>query len=80
MKAYDFDDKEMKAGEQFEKATNLTIALKDFQKPVSDIDLELRGVKDDLKIFNKRMDDLFNHTQYSYNKAIEAQNWQNRLG
>lgn len=80
IKVYNLTGRELDASKQLSKAIDLLRSLHDFKKPVDGVDNEFNDLKKRLKQFNDNIDDLYNHTQYSSNKAAEANNFITRNG
>lgn len=45
----------------------------DFRLPLADVDADLKSLDEKLGNFQIRLDDLYNNTQYSLDKTIEAE-------
>lgn len=73
IKKYNLTGRAVSAEKENEKVDQLLQNVTDFKIPVDDLTSEVDGLKDDLKGFNDKLDDLYNQTQYSLNKAQEAQ-------
>lgn len=80
IKLYDFEDNENAANSELEKVKELLDDIHEMKLPVTDVDDELSTSKANLKDFQRRIDDLYNHTQYSLNKAQEAEDLLSKNG
>lgn len=74
IKAHNLTGREDKANKQLEKVEELLKNVTDYKLPVQNLQKEVDNLKNNLKDFNSKLDDLFNHTQYSLNTAKEAEN------
>lgn len=74
IKIYNLTGRDVEAGSQLVKAKDLFNVVGNFTRPVDTIVDDFAALKKDMKTFNDKMDDLFNHTQYALNKANEAEN------
>lgn len=73
MKIYNLTNRNDMAHRERDKVTKLLNDIRNFSIPVQNVDQELNKLRSNLTDFQNRIDDLFNHTQYSLNKAIEAE-------
>lgn len=55
------------------KVQELLDNVTEFRVPVEDVDGELKDLNEKLTNFQIRLDDLYNNTQYSLQKTIEAE-------
>lgn len=74
IKSHDLSGREEKANKQLEKVEELLKNVTNYKMPVQNLQKEVDGLKKNLKNFNDKLDDLYNHTQYSLNTAKEAEN------
>ncbi|KAB0790802.1 hypothetical protein PPYR_15312 [Photinus pyralis] len=75
IKAFDLKEKESGASAVLTKANELISNLREFKKPADKTSQEFNSSKSNLNQFAKNLDDLYNQTQYSLNKAQEAEKW-----
>lgn len=80
IKRYNFTEREIEATRELRKVNELLKNVTDIKQPVDRQQQEVEYVKNNLTEFNDRLDDLFNHTQYSLNVAHEAQNIMEKSG
>lgn len=73
MKIYNLTNRNEMANKERDKVTKLLNDIRNFSAPVQNVDQELNKLRSNLTDFQNRIDDLFNHTQYSLNKAMEAE-------
>lgn len=73
IKIFNLNSREDAAKSELDKVNQLFDDIEEMKLPVSDVDGELNNLKNNLTDFQRRIDDLYNHTQYSLNKAIEAE-------
>lgn len=74
IKSHDLTGREEKANKQLVKVEELLKNVTNYKMPVQNLQKEVDGLKKNLKDFNDKLDDLYNHTQYSLNTAKEAEN------
>lgn len=80
IKEYDITQREVNAEDQLEKATKLFQNVSDFKLPGDDLTRKTDLVEESLKNFTAKLDDLYNNTQYSLNKATEAEGLLRKTG
>lgn len=73
MKIYNLTNRNDMANKERDKVTKLLNDIRNFTVPVKNVDQQLNKLRSNLTDFQNRIDDLFNHTQYSLNKAMEAE-------
>ncbi|KAK9871506.1 hypothetical protein WA026_012877 [Henosepilachna vigintioctopunctata] len=78
--AFDLTAKEENANKQLEKATELLHNISSFKLPGDNLKDRSATVQESLKNFTKKLDDLYNNTQYSLNKANEAEQLLKKTG
>ncbi|CAG9821860.1 unnamed protein product [Phaedon cochleariae] len=74
MKSYDLTQREAKANNATSRVEEILRNVTEYKVPVENLQSEVEKVENDLKDFNKKLDDLYNHTQFSLNMAKEAEN------
>ncbi|XP_030765960.1 laminin subunit alpha [Sitophilus oryzae] len=74
MKIYNLTGREQEANKQLEKVNELLNNVTQYKIPVENLEKEVEAIKGNIKGFNDKLDDLYNHTQYSLNTAKEAEN------
>lgn len=80
IKDYNFTDKEVDGTKQLNKVNELLNNLTRIKEPVDSQVTRVENLKNDLKNFTDKLDDLFNQTQYSRNVAHEAKNTMEKSG
>lgn len=80
MKIYNLTERDQDADKQLDTVNELLQSVKEYKVPVDDLEAEVKGIKDGIKEFNDKLDDLYNHTQYSLNTANDASKIINRSG
>ncbi|XP_060535680.1 laminin subunit alpha [Cylas formicarius] len=80
IKQYNLTEQETNTNKQLGKVKELLKNVTEYQIPVDDLQKQVEEIKGDIKEFNEKLDDLYNHTQYSLNMAGEAQNIFSRNG
>jgi laminin alpha 3/5 len=73
IKQYNLTGRENAANSEMEKVTLLLTNVTNFKIPVDYLEERTETLKNNVKNFNDKLDDLYNQTQYSLNKANEAQ-------
>ncbi|XP_018320894.1 laminin subunit alpha [Agrilus planipennis] len=61
------------ADKQYLKADNLLEKLRNLKKPVDNIDDKAKMFKTNLTTINNKLDDLANHTQFTFNTVLEVE-------
>ncbi|KAL1517260.1 hypothetical protein ABEB36_001047 [Hypothenemus hampei] len=72
IKIYNLTQREQDAIKQLEKVEQLLDNVKEYKIPVENLETEVSAIKDGIKEFNEKLDDLYNHTQYSLSTAEDA--------
>lgn len=73
IKRYNLTGREEIAENELDKVSMLLTNVTNFKIPVDYLEEKTDKVKENLRNFNDKLDDLYNQTQYSLNKANEAQ-------
>lgn len=74
MKIYNLTGRENDAKKQLNRVEEVLKNVTDYKLPVQNLQKQVDKIKEDLKMFNDKLNDLDNHTQYSLNMANEAEN------
>lgn len=74
MKTYNLTGREKDTNKTLMKVEDILKNVTTYKLPVDDLQHQVDGIKDDLKKFNDKLEDLYNHTQYALNTANEAEN------
>lgn len=80
LKEYNITPREENAANQLEKANKLFQNVSEFQLPGDNLTSRVDTVEQGLKNLTAKIDDLYNNTQYSLNKATEAENLLRKTG
>lgn len=70
--------KDEDANSQLDKVLDLIQSILDYKGPVDDINGDVMKTKDLIVDFNRKLDDIFNQTQYTLIKSQEIGNYDNR--
>ncbi|KAL3275284.1 hypothetical protein HHI36_020052 [Cryptolaemus montrouzieri] len=73
MKQYNLTVREENTINQLQKATELLHNITNFKIPGDNLTAKADSIEEGLKNFTAKLDDLYNNTQYSLNKANEAE-------
>lgn len=73
IKIYNLTERQEAAEQELAKAEELLNNVTDFRGPLEGVDLDLRDLDERLINFQIRLDDLYNNTEYSLGKTIEAE-------
>lgn len=73
IKIYNLTERQEAANQELAKVQELLDNVTEFRAPVEDVDVELKDLNQKLENFQIRLDDLYNNTQYSLEKTIEAE-------
>lgn len=73
IKIYNLTERQEAANQELAKVQELLDNVTDFRVPVEDVNVELKDLNQKLENFQIRLDDLYNNTQYSLEKTIEAE-------
>ncbi|KAJ8973563.1 hypothetical protein NQ317_009587 [Molorchus minor] len=74
MKVYNLTKPEISANKQLDKVSEVLKNVNNYKLPVEDLQQHVEVIQGALNDFNGRLDDLYNQTQYSLNRAKEAEN------
>lgn len=80
IKGQNITNYEIEADKNLIKTEELLNTVHEYKTPIDDILDEIAAVNDDNVILDEKLDDLLNHTNYSRNKAGEADNLYARNG
>ncbi|CAG9836790.1 unnamed protein product [Diabrotica balteata] len=80
MKEYNLTQKDANANASLKKVEDILKNVTDFKLPVENLKKEVKEVEDNLKKFYKKLDSLYNHTQFSLNMAKEAEDIMGKIG
>lgn len=80
IKSYNLTGREEEADKELNKINEILKNVVNYKYPVENLQGQVDVIKEALKDFNEKLDDLFNHTQYSLNMAKEAENIVARIG
>ncbi|KAF7271317.1 hypothetical protein GWI33_015789 [Rhynchophorus ferrugineus] len=73
IKEYNITDREQEAAKQLKIVDELLNNVTEYKVPVEKLEQEIVAIKGSIKEFNDKLDDLYNHTQYSLSTAKEAE-------
>lgn len=73
IKIYNLTERNEAANQELGKVQELLDNVTDFRVPLDGVDLDLKDLNERLGNFQIRLDDLYNNTQYSLGKTIEAE-------
>lgn len=80
IKNYNLTGREEEANKELNKINEILKNVVDYKYPVDNLQGQVDVIKEALKDFNEKLDDLYNHTQFSLNMAKEAENIVARIG
>ncbi|XP_057663543.1 laminin subunit alpha [Diorhabda carinulata] len=80
MKTYNLTQPNAIANNSLKKVVDLLKNVTEFKIPVENLKEQVDEVEDNLKNFNKKLDNLYNHTQFSLNMAKEAEDIIGKIG
>lgn len=80
IKIYNLTGREKDAEKQLKKVNELLKNVTEYKQPVDKLEKEIEEIKAGVKEFNDKLDDLYNHTQYSLNTANDAKKLINKSG
>lgn len=80
IKSYNLTDREGEADKELNKINEILKNVVDYKYPVDNLQGQVDVIKEALKDFNEKLDDLYNHTQFSLNMAKEAETIVARIG
>lgn len=80
IKEQNLTNHEIETDKSLIKTEELLNSVNEYRTPIDDILDEIDSVNDDNQILDEKLDDLLNHTNYSRNKAGEADNLYARNG
>lgn len=80
IKMYNLTEREQVAEQQLKKVNELLKNVTEYKQPVDRLEKEIDEIKGGVKEFNDKLDDLYNHTQYSLNTANDAKKLINKSG
>lgn len=73
IQSHNFTGNEIDATKQLRKVNELLKNVTDFKLPSDGLLTDVDQIKHQLQNFKDKLDDLYNNTQYSFNKANEAE-------
>lgn len=73
IKIYNLTERQKAAEQELAKAEELLNNVTDFRDPLEGVDLDLRDLDEKQINFQIRLNDLYNNTEYSLGKTIEAE-------
>ncbi|XP_074042767.1 laminin subunit alpha [Leptinotarsa decemlineata] len=80
MNEYDLTPREIIADKTMISVNEIWKNVTEYKRPVENLQNESQKIEKDLNFFYKKLDDLYNHTQYSLNMATEAENILSKSG